>query len=51
MAEFVNLFPKILLGSMIVLTLVLLPLLNDDFTRLREDEQHGNETQSGTRHH
>ncbi|GAB4449107.1 MAG: hypothetical protein OHK0015_54170 [Chloroflexi bacterium OHK40] len=30
MSELTNLFPTILLGVMLVLTLVLLPLLNDD---------------------
>lgn len=30
MSNMINLFPSILLGTMIVLTLVLLPLLNDD---------------------
>ncbi len=30
MSELINLFPTILLGVMVVLTLVLLPLLNDE---------------------
>lgn len=30
MSELINLFPTALLGTMIVLTLVLLPLLNDE---------------------
>ncbi len=30
MSELLNLFPTILLGAMVALTLVLLPLLNDE---------------------
>ncbi|MBX0330631.1 hypothetical protein K2Z83_23515 [Oscillochloris sp. ZM17-4] len=30
MSDLINLFPSVLLGVMIVLTLVLLPLLSDD---------------------
>lgn len=36
MTELINLFPTILLGVMIVLTLVLLPLLSDDAAPRRE---------------
>jgi hypothetical protein len=38
MTELINLFPSILLGLMIVLTLILLPLLNDEHPRRRDDE-------------
>lgn len=41
MPELINLLPKILLGLMILLTLILLPLLNDDRSRRSEYEHHG----------
>lgn len=38
MSELINLFPTILLGVMVVLTLVLLPLLDDE-RPARDDRQ------------
>jgi len=38
MSELLNLFPTILLGAMVALTLVLLPLLNDELPA-RDDRQ------------
>ena len=38
MSELLNLFPTILLGAMVALTLVLLPLLNDE-RPARDDRQ------------
>ncbi|NNJ12706.1 hypothetical protein EKD04_020485 [Chloroflexales bacterium ZM16-3] len=42
MSNLINLFPSVLLGVMIVLTLVLLPLLNDDRAHA-EDRQRTDE--------
>ncbi|NTW03090.1 MAG: hypothetical protein HGA19_17725 [Oscillochloris sp.] len=39
MENLINLFPSILLGVMIVLTLVLLPLLNDDRVHAEERQR------------
>jgi hypothetical protein len=39
MSNLINIFPSILLGIMIVLTLVLLPLLNDDRTHVDERQR------------
>lgn len=38
MSELINLFPTILLGAMVGLTLILLPLLGDE-SRPREERQ------------
>lgn len=45
--DLLNIFPTILLGVMIVLTLILLPLINDDerIWQRRDEEQ---TTQSGS---
>ena len=43
MTELMNLFPSLLLGLMIVLTLVLLPLLNDDRHVRSEERQRTDE--------
>ncbi|NTV64078.1 MAG: hypothetical protein HGA65_11160 [Oscillochloris sp.] len=39
MSSLINLFPSLLLGFMIVLTLVLLPLLNDDHVHSEERQR------------
>lgn len=43
MTELINHFPTVLLGVMIILTLVLLPLLNDEPTHRRDDRQRTDE--------
>lgn len=43
MTELINLFPTILLGVMIVLTLILLPLLNDEAAPRRDERQRTDE--------
>jgi hypothetical protein len=43
MIEWTNLFPTILLGVMVVLTLVLLPLLNDEAASRRDERQRTDE--------
>ncbi len=43
MTELINLFPTLLLGMMIVLTLVLLPLLSDEAAPRRDDRQRTDE--------
>lgn len=47
--EIANLFPNLLLGVMIILTLILLPLLNDDRVR-RPEEQRTDELHRGDPH-
>jgi hypothetical protein len=39
MTDLINLFPSLLLAMMIAITLILLPLLNDDRPRRRDDRQ------------
>jgi hypothetical protein len=39
MSNLINIFPSILLGAMIVLTLVLLPLINEDRQRAEERQR------------
>ncbi|MEI7771433.1 MAG: hypothetical protein WCI67_15690 [Chloroflexales bacterium] len=39
MPNLIDIFPSILLGAMIVLTLVLLPLLNEDRQRAEERQR------------
>lgn len=43
MPDLINLFPTILLGIMIVLTLVLLPLLDEEGLRRRSERQRTDE--------
>lgn len=39
MTDLINLFPSLLLATMIAITLILLPLLNDDRPRRGEERQ------------
>lgn len=39
MTDLINLFPTLLLGLMVALTLVLLPLLGDDAAPRRDDKR------------
>jgi hypothetical protein len=48
--EVANFFPHILLGGMIVLTLVLLPFLNEEPPRRRDDEPRTDESHSGKKY-
>lgn len=43
MTELTNLFPSMLLGLMIILTLILLPLLNEDRPVRSDDRQRTDE--------
>jgi hypothetical protein len=43
MSELTNIFPSVLLGVMIILTLLLLPLLSDDHGRRVEERQRTDE--------
>ncbi|NTU82046.1 MAG: hypothetical protein HGA45_22150 [Chloroflexales bacterium] len=43
MTDLTNVFPTILLGVMIILTLILLPLLNDEAAPRRDERQRTDE--------
>jgi hypothetical protein len=43
MTDLINLFPTLLLGIMVALTLILLPLLGDEAAPRREDRQRTDE--------
>ncbi|MCU0492364.1 MAG: hypothetical protein MUD01_12285 [Chloroflexaceae bacterium] len=47
MSDITNIFPTLLLGLMVVLTLVLLPLLNEDRTPHHDDEPRHDEPAVG----
>ncbi|MFV9503024.1 MAG: hypothetical protein AB4911_00520 [Oscillochloridaceae bacterium umkhey_bin13] len=48
MSDLINFFPTMLLGVMVLLTLILLPLLNDD-RPVRDDRQRTDRIQVPTR--
>lgn len=49
MVEWINHFPTVLLTVMMVLTLVLLPLLNEERPQVRDDRQRTEELRLGVK--